>query len=121
MKSDNIGRKPFFRLQIIEQHSTLQEIDTYLRSFYDKCDLISVNMLEHTDISFNKNSKNLREHKEKNRCARLNRSDCFINSDGTVTICDNAYNNELDIGNVWSNSVYEIWNGPERKKILDNE
>lgn len=117
-KKDRLGRKPFFRLQIIEQEFTLGEIDTYLRNFYDKCDLISVNMLEHTDLKFNKQSKSLRERKERSKCSRLSRSDCFINSDGSVAICDNAYNNQLDIGNIWENSVYEIWNGPERQRIL---
>lgn len=117
-KKNQLGIKPFFRLQIIEQEYTMDEIDTYLHKFYDKCDLISVNLLEHTDLEFNKSSKNLRLHKERIRCSRLNRSDCFINSDGSVAICDNAYNNQLDIGSIWENSVYEIWNGPERQRIL---
>lgn len=117
-KQNLLGNKPFFRLQIIEQKDTLDEIDIYLNKFYDKCDIISVNMLEHTNLEFNKSSKNLREHKKRARCSRLERSDCFINSDGSVAICDNAYNHELDIGNIWKNNVYDIWNGRERHRIL---
>jgi len=117
-KKNSLGQKPFFRLQIIEQEDVLDEVDTYLRQFYDKCDVISVNMLEHTDLSFNKDSKNFRTRKKRERCSRINRSDCFINSDGSVAVCDNAYNNQLDIGNIWENSVYEIWNGKERQRIL---
>lgn len=116
-KKQRLGSKPYFRLQIIEQENTVAEIDPFLRKFYDTCDLISVNMLEHTDLSFNKNSKNLRKHTDRVQCSRLNRSDCFINSDGSVAICDNAYNNQLDIGNVWDSSVYDIWNGSERRRI----
>lgn len=117
-KRASLGRKPFFRLQIIEQEHTLREIDPFLRRYFDKCDLISVNMLEHTDLEFNRMSKTLRRREERRRCTRLGRSDCFINSDGSVAVCDNAYNNELDIGNVWKNTVCEIWNGPERRRIL---
>ena len=118
-KRSCLGHKPFFRLQIIEQEHVLGEIDTYLRRFYDKCDVISVNMLEHTDLGFNKDSKNFRMRTKRDRCSRINRSDCFINSDGSVAVCDNAYNNQLDIGNIWENSVYEIWNGQERHQILN--
>ncbi len=117
-KQKLLGSKPYFRLQIIEQESTLDEIDTFLRTYHDKCDLISVNMLEHTDLEFNKKSKFLRQRNERIACKRLGRSDCFINSDGSIAICDNMYNNELDIGNIWEKSVYEIWNGAERKKII---
>ncbi|MBI4685902.1 MAG: radical SAM protein [Nitrospirae bacterium] len=118
-KKSRLGQKPYFRLQIIEQEHTLGEIDTYLSKYYDTCDLISVNMLEHTDLAFNRDSKKLRDRDERAQCSRLSRSDCFINSDGSVAICDNAYNNQLDVGNVWDNSVYEIWNGSERRKILE--
>jgi len=117
-KRERLGQKPFFRLQIIEQEHALGEIDTYLHTFYDKCDLISVNMLEHTDLKFNEGSKSLRERRERVQCLRVSRADCFINSDGSVAICDNAYNNQLDIGDIWQNSVYEIWNGPDRSKYL---
>jgi radical SAM protein with 4Fe4S-binding SPASM domain len=117
-KKEQKLKKPYFRLQIIEQKWTRHEIDPYLQEYFDKCDLISVNMLEHTDIAFNQLGKTLRRHKEKVKCTRVCRKDCFINSDGTVAICDNAYNNELDIGNVWDKSVYEIWNGTDRKKLL---
>jgi radical SAM protein with 4Fe4S-binding SPASM domain len=117
-KKNSLGVKPFFRLQIIEQEDVLEEIDEYLRKFHDKCDVISVNMLEHTDLNFNRNSKDIRARKEREKCSRLNRSDCFINSDGSVAICDNAYNNQIDIGDIRKSSVYEIWNGPERRQIL---
>ena len=112
-------KKPYFRLQIIEQQSTRSEIDDFLRTYYDKCDLISVNMLEHTDLEFNKEGKGLRQRIERKLCKRLGRSDLFINSDGSVTICDNAYNNQLDIGSIWDNKVHELWNGKRRKEILD--
>jgi len=117
-KQKLIGSKPYFRLQMIEQQSTLSELDTFLRTYYDKCDLISVNMLEHTDLEFNKESKSLRQRNDRITCKRLGRYDCFINSDGSVAICDNMYNNELDIGNIWEKSVYDIWNGAERKRIM---
>ncbi len=111
--------KPFFRLQIIEQQNTKDEVDLFLRTYYDKCDMISVNMLEHTHLAFNKEGAALRQHSEKKRCKRLSRSDFIINSEGTTTICDNAYNNQLDVGNIWHNTVYELWNGYRRKEILE--
>ena len=119
LKSAMIGSKPFFRLQIIEQHNTVDELDMFLSRYFDKCDLISINMLEHTDIAFNKKGVSLRVHQEKSKCKRLSRDDGFINSDGSVTICDNAYNNELDMGNIWDDTLYNLWNGEERKRILN--
>jgi radical SAM protein with 4Fe4S-binding SPASM domain len=117
-KQRMLGKKPFLRLQIIEQENTIDEIDPFLREFCEKCDLISVNMLEHTDLKFNIEGRSLRKHNERTSCKRIQRADCFINSDGSVAICDNAYNNQLDIGNIGGNTVYEIWNGSTREKIL---
>ena len=113
-----LRKKPYFRLQIVEQKYTLNEIDPFLRQYHDKCDIISVNMLEHTDITFNVENKFLREHSERVYCKRIQRGDCFINSDGSVAICDNAYNNQMDIGNVFKNDIFTIWNGTLRQKII---
>jgi len=118
-KHASLGEPPYLRVQIIEQAHTQDEIDLFLEKYYGKCDLISVNMLEHTHLPFNQVGKDLRAHGRRQVCLRLQRFDCIVNSDGTVTVCDNAYNHQLDIGDVWSESLYDIWNGPRRKTLLE--
>ena len=118
LKSGRIASSPFLRLQIIAQERTMGEIAEFLTRYHARCDLISVNMLEHTNIAFNKGGSKVKVNKPKTRCSRIDRSDCFINSDGSVAICDNAYNNQLDIGNIWDSSVYDIWNSDNRRELL---
>lgn len=119
MKQGRLGMKPFLRLQIIDQPLTRDEIDPFLRAYHDRCDMISVNALEHTDIGFNQKGIDLRARGERRACTRLSRPDCFVNSDGSVALCDNAYNNEMDVGNVWEQSLHDIWNGPKRREYRE--
>jgi len=119
MKEGRLGQKPFLRLQMIDQPLTRSEIDPFLAAYYDRCDLISVNALEHTGISFNKQGIDLRRRAERSRCTRLSRQDCFVNSDGSVALCDNAFNNEMDVGNVWEESLRDIWNGTKRSEYIN--
>ena len=60
-------------------------------------------------------------------CTRLRDNRAIINSNGGMTLCDNAYNSEerfvgeLYLGNIRNQTIYEIWNSGRRQHLLDLE
>lgn len=116
---ENLPRKPFLHCQMIEQETTKQEIDAFIKKHYYRADIVSINMLEYVNLPNNKYGLEQRDRKPLTNCLRVSRNDCFICSNGDVTLCDAAYNGEIYLGNISDKSLYEIWNGEERRKILD--
>ncbi len=116
--TDNLPRKPFIHCQMIEQEVTKHEVDAFIKKHYQKADIVSINMLEYANLPNNKFGLVQRERKLLTNCTRVSRNDGFIFSNGIVTLCDAAYNGEIDLGNVNKQTLYEIWNGPERQKVL---
>jgi radical SAM protein with 4Fe4S-binding SPASM domain len=116
--SGNLPRKPFLHCQMIEQEVTKHEVDAFINKHYKLSEIVSINMLEYVNLPNNKFGLQQRERKPLTSCTRVTRNDCIIMSDGHVTLCDAAYNHELDLGNVNEQTLYEIWNGSERKRIL---
>jgi radical SAM protein with 4Fe4S-binding SPASM domain len=116
--TENLPRKPFLHLQMIEQETTKHEVDAFIKKYYKKADIVSINMLEYVNLPNNTFGLKQRERKPLTNCLRVSRNDCFIMSDGHVTLCDAAYNHEIDLGNINQNTLYDIWNGEMRKKIL---
>lgn len=111
--------KPFFHCQMIEQETTKHEVDAFIKKHYKRADVVSVNMLEHvTSVQNNRFGLQQRERRELSSCSRVSRNDCLIFSNGDVTLCDAAYNAEICLGNVHKKTISEIWNGEERKRIL---
>jgi radical SAM protein with 4Fe4S-binding SPASM domain len=111
--------KPFLHCQMIEQETTKHEVDAFIKAHYDKADIVSINMLEYVNLPNNKFGFQQRQRCKLTSCSRVSRNDCFIFSNGDVTLCDAAFNAEICLGNINEKSLYEIWNGPERKQILE--
>lgn len=119
MKKDMIlPSKPFLHCQMIEQECTVGEIDEFILKHYKRAEIVSVNMLEYVNMPNNAYGIKQRERSPLKNCVRVARNDCFICSNGDVTLCDAAYNGELYLGNVHEDSLYDIWNGEKRKEIL---
>lgn len=110
---------PFLHCQMIEQDVTKNEIDAFIKKHYHLADVVSVNMLEYVNLPNNSFGYNQRNRKELRSCKRVDRNDCFICSNGDVTLCDAAYNGELFLGNIHEESLYKIWNGDRRRGILE--
>lgn len=117
--SGSLPRKPFLHCQMIEQETTKHEVDAFLEAHYDRAEIVSVNMLEYVNLPNNKFGLKQRVRNPLSNCLRVSRNDCFICSNGHVTLCDAAYNGELFLGNIHEQTLYEIWNGEKRKKIIE--
>lgn len=116
---DNLPSKPFMHCQMIEQETTKHEVDAFIQRHYKRAEIVSVNMLEYVNLPNNAFGLKQRERKPLTSCLRISRNDCFICSNGHVTLCDAAYNGELYLGDINKQTLYEIWNGENRKKILE--
>lgn len=115
----NLPRKPFLHCQMIEQETTKHEVDSFIGQHYKRAEIVSVNMLEYVNLPNNIYGLKQRERKPLTSCLRVSRNDCFICSNGHVTLCDAAYNGELFLGDVNKSSLFDIWNGDERRNILE--
>lgn len=115
----NLPRKPFMHCQMIEQETTKHEVDAFIKTHYKRAEIVSINMLEYVNLPNNAFGLQQRKRKPLTSCSRVSRNDCFICSNGDVTLCDAAYNGEIYLGNIHEQTLYEIWNGELRKKILD--
>jgi len=116
---DKPPSKPFIHCQMIEQEVTKHEVNAFIRKHYKQADIVSINMLEYVNLPNNKFGLQQRDRKPLTSCTRVSRNDCFIMSNGAVTLCDVAYNGEIHLGNINEQSLYDIWNGSERKRILE--
>lgn len=115
---ENLPRKPFLHCQMIEQESTKHEVDLFISKHYKRAEVVSINMLEFANLPNNNFGFQQRERKPLKNCLRVERNDCFIFSNGVVTLCDAAYNGEIYLGNINEQSLYDIWNGDKRKEVL---
>ncbi|RRD71725.1 MULTISPECIES: radical SAM/SPASM domain-containing protein [unclassified Desulfovibrio] len=127
LKKKSSKRLPYIHLQMIEQETTKHEVKPFIKKFFPKVDVVSINMLEYVNLPENSFGYAQRERRPRGHCKRIQGRDCFICSNGAVTLCDAAYNCEkkyvgpLYLGNIHENSLYDIWNGDRRKKLLDIE
>lgn len=119
LKGTSSIKKPFLRCQMIDQETTRHEIDPFLKRHYSRADIVSINLLEYVSLPNNSFGLKQRERKPLRSCLRVTRNDCFICSNGDVTLCDAAYNGEILLGNIYEESLYDIWNGERHKNILE--
>ncbi len=119
IKGNHGPKKPFLHLQMIEQETTQSQVDGFIRKYYDQAEIVSVNMLEYVNLPNNSFGQKQRERKPLTNCKRVDRGDCFIMSNGDVTLCDVAVNAEIKLGNVGRDSLYDIWNGEVRTRLLE--
>ncbi len=117
--TDNLPRRPFIHCQMIEQEVTKHEVNGFIQKHYKKADIVSVNMLEYVGFEKNKYGLKQRKRKELTTCPRITRNSAFICSNGIVTPCDATYNGEICYGNIHNNTLAEIWQSKDRKKVVE--
>ncbi|MFN8544096.1 MAG: SPASM domain-containing protein [Candidatus Binatia bacterium] len=118
-KGGPLPKRPFLHCQMIEQETTRHEVDAFLARHHQRAEIVSVNMLEYVNLPNNAFGHAQRERAPLTSCLRVTRNDCFICSNGHVTLCDAAYNGEIYLGDVHETSLWDIWNGPHRQRVLE--
>ena len=51
--TENLPRKPFLHVQMIEQETTRHEVDAFIAKHYQQADIVSINMLEYVNLDNN--------------------------------------------------------------------
>lgn len=118
LKGDKLPSRPFLHCQMIEQETTRHEVDAFIEAHHARADVVSVNMLEYSNMPNNEFGLTQRDRGDLKSCTRISRNDCFILSNGEVVPCDGAYNGEISYGNVNEKSLFEIWNSPRRFEMV---
>lgn len=117
--ANDLPRKPYLHCQMIEQETTRHEVDAFIEKHYKYAEIVSINMLEHVNLPNNQYGLQQRERDSLSSCFRISQNDCFICSNGMVTPCDASYNGEVSLGNVHEESLFDIWNGEARQRVLE--
>lgn len=120
LKKSSGRTKPIIRVQMIEIPYVMEEIDSFIREFGDKADIVAINHLE--KFSQNVDANNVDGQDFSNtyieKCNRLERKDFIVFADGSVTCCDTDFNGRLTIGNMKDHSFQELMNGDEYLDII---
>jgi radical SAM protein with 4Fe4S-binding SPASM domain len=117
----NMGSSyPILRAQMIEIPAVKNEIESFKLEYGKLVDILSINKLEEFSQNVEQNPLD-REgslNKSIDVCNRLDREDFFIFSDGSVSCCDTDFNCNLNIGNVNSQTIQEIYNGEPYRALI---
>lgn len=99
------------------------QLDQFYKMFSDLCDEITVenlvnlfpevNIHEYKDTKFRYDNS---EYKEKKVCCQMFKS-LQINADGAVIPCCADWKTNLYLGNVYNESLLDIWNGKELREL----
>ncbi len=103
---NKLGKKfPLVRVSFIELEENLDEISDFDKFWSNKVDAIHYQKL--TD--YKKKIINFDEFKDKIRC-NMSNFRLSIKADGNVRPCCVGYGEQILIGNIYKNSLKEIWN-----------
>lgn len=114
-------KKPVLRAQMFEYPGFEHEIEKFIDKFKDLADVISINKLE----LFSQNVENLSGDKEIvlnekiDKCNRLLRETFFVFSDGNVSCCSTDFNCEFNIGNVYKQTIQEIFSDKKYQNLIN--
>jgi len=121
MKKKMKRRKPFLRLQIIDQPEVHDQVEKFIEEWGPQADIISINILEsfagEKEIPSNEHLKK-KDEKMMGVCTRVDRGFFYIFSNNKVGICATDYNCVNCVGDVSKNTVEEIWQGNTYKTMF---
>ncbi len=122
-KKEHHLRKPFLRIQMVDQPEVHGQIERFLAEWGPKVDIININQLERflnqQEIPTN------REITEKTvnnfePCKRIGRGFMYIYSNNKVNFCAVDFNCTNCIGDVSTSTIEEIWNGELFTKMYND-
>jgi len=118
---------PLIRISFVENKINYKEKKMFNEFWKDKVDLVSFSSFSNPFVSQGKYSQienDFRLVKDSFRECREPFLRLFIRNDGSVNPCCSFFSGEMCVGNIYDNSIYEIWNGNKineiRKKITNN-
>ena len=119
MRDDLHQELPIVRTSFVALDLNLSEKEKFIKKWINVVDSVEVqretSIKAYDDI---KSGKYKIKKTIKNMIV-LNRGQVTIYSDGTVAPCCNTVGRNLPIGNIKKNTLSEIWNGPEMKKVRE--
>lgn len=120
MKMDRKQRKPFVRVQMIDQPVAHHQIEQFKGEWGPKADIISINILEEFSKPSLAGTKRKMVDKKKYKCTRMDKGFIYIYSNGEVTLCGVDINGDMRIGNVKNTSIKELWDSDKRHEMIKN-
>lgn len=116
-------RKPFLRVQMVDQPEVHDQIPHFLKEWGSKADIININQLERFDgqegIPTNKESLTTQINNFE-PCRRIDRGFLYIYSNNKVNLCGVDFNCINSIGDVSDTSIWQIWNGEPCKTLYES-
>ena len=120
IKKDMNKEFPFVRVSFVKNKINYKEVDNFIGYWEKKSDGIEMQAFGNLFIGHNKYYEiNNLFHLENNyleKCYEPWRRLSIQNS-GKVFPCCSTYGNEVIIGDICDNSIYEIWNGEKMKEL----
>lgn len=117
-------RKPFLRLQLIDQPEVHNQLDKFVKRWGPKVDIISINALEtfvgQKEIPSNIILRASKYQKNIQPCKRIGRGFLYIFSNNKVGICATDFNCINSVGNLSTMTIKEVWTGKKYKQLYSN-
>lgn len=111
--------KPIIRVQMIEIPYVTDEIELFKKEYGALTDTLAINKLEVFSQNINANAHRPKPRNTHiDRCNRLEREDFFIFSNGLVSCCDTDFNCAFNIGDIKTQTIREIYDGPRYRDLL---
>jgi radical SAM protein with 4Fe4S-binding SPASM domain len=116
---------PVVRVTFVKTNSNSNEIQEFIKFWYNKADVVAVQNFrvpsyKSKDYEFLKiKSKKSKDDKGDITCSQPNER-VFITAKGDVRPCASQYNDNLTFGNVYKESIKDIFNNKNFKKLREN-
>lgn len=119
MKKRRKQRKPFIRVQIIDQPVAHHQIQQFKEEWGPKADIISINILEKFTGQSSIRTKQKIINKNKFKCTRITWGFLYVYSNGEVTICGADINGDMSLGNVKNMTIKEMWDSDKHDEMVE--
>lgn len=111
---------PITRVSFVKTKENMQEVDEFITYWADRVDYVTIQGMANPfwgHEKFEKIERSSRVEKvlPKKCCMPYQR--LVIQNNGEVLPCCASYGREIPVGNIYKNSIYEIWNSERMKKL----
>jgi radical SAM protein with 4Fe4S-binding SPASM domain len=111
LKKKREKKRPLIRLQMIDHPIAKHQIPEFIQYWHKKVDIVNINQFEKFDQL---------EIRDESPCRRMDKGFLYIFSNGDVAACATDINGINKVGNVHEQTIEEIWNSKEYRRLYDN-